>query len=134
MPHGAQDVKAEVSYGACTQRAGRLRRAVLAEVSGGATPAKVIAAGHSLGGGLASLAGVWAALQWPAADVRVVTLGSPMVGNQAWVDVRAPAHLRAFLHCFVPSTVSAPRVLLLLSSQVRPACAVWLVPLLAAHW
>ena len=75
---------------ACTQSAGRLRREVLAEVSGGATPAKVIAAGHSLGGGLASLAGVWAALQWPAADVRVVTLGSPMVGNQAWVDVRAP--------------------------------------------
>ena len=79
-----------VSCEACTQRAARVRREVLADVSGGATPAKVIAAGHSLGGGLASLAGVWAALQWPAADVRVVTLGSPMVGNQAWVDVRAP--------------------------------------------
>ena len=80
-----------VSCEACTQRAVRAHREVLAEVSGAATPAKVIAAGHSLGGGLASLAGVWAALQWPAADVRVVTLGSPMVGNQAWVDVRAPA-------------------------------------------
>lgn len=76
---------------ACTQRSARARREVLAEVSSGVMPAKVIAAGHSLGGGLASLAGVWAALQWPAADVRVVTLGSPMVGNQAWVDVRAPA-------------------------------------------
>jgi len=67
----------------------RLGRQVLRELSGGAAPAKVIATGHSLGGGLASLCGVWAALQWPGADVRVVTLGSPMVGNQAWVDVRA---------------------------------------------
>ena len=68
-------------------------REVLRELSGGAAPAKVIATGHSLGGGLASLAGVWAALQWPAADVRVVTLGSPMVGNQAWADVSAPLAL-----------------------------------------
>ncbi len=67
----------------------RLGRQVLRELSGGAAPAKVIATGHSLGGGLASLCGVWAALQWPGADVRVVTLGSPKVGNQAWVDVRA---------------------------------------------
>ncbi len=29
----------------------------------------------------ATLCGVWAALQWPAADVRVVTMGSPAVGN-----------------------------------------------------
>ena len=29
----------------------------------------------------ATLCGVWASLQWPAADVRVVTMGSPAVGN-----------------------------------------------------
>lgn len=75
-------------------------------MSGGATPAKVIAAGHSLGGGLASLAGVWAALQWPAADVRVVTLGSPMAGNQAWADVRAPTSALPRLPCRLPAVLS----------------------------
>ncbi|KAK9819269.1 hypothetical protein WJX81_002184 [Elliptochloris bilobata] len=72
--------------GAAAGNASTDLKEVLAEMSGGAVPTKVISTGHSLGGGLASLAGVWAALQWPAADVRVVALGSPMVGNQAWVD------------------------------------------------
>ena len=37
----------------------------------------------------ATLCGVWAALQWPAADVRVVTMGSPAVGNDAFARVSA---------------------------------------------
>jgi Lipase (class 3) len=49
----------------------------------------VLVAGHSLGGGVALIAGAWAALQWPAADVQVVTLGSPMPGNAQFAEVRA---------------------------------------------
>ncbi len=44
--------------------------------------------GHSLGAGVASIAGVWAALQWPAADIQVVTFGSPMPGNAMFAEVR----------------------------------------------
>ena len=35
----------------------------------------------------ATLCGVWSALQWPAADVRVVTMGSPAVGNVEFARV-----------------------------------------------
>lgn len=49
------------------------------------------AAGHSLGGAVATLIGPWAALQWPAADVRVTTFGSPQVGNEAFAQARSPA-------------------------------------------
>lgn len=44
--------------------------------------------GHSLGAGVASIAGAWAALQWPAADIQVVTFGSPMPGNAMFAEVR----------------------------------------------
>ncbi|BDA42896.1 probable lipase at C-terminar half [Coccomyxa sp. Obi] len=59
---------------------------VLEQQSGGRPPTKVICTGHSLGAALASLCGVWSSLQWLDADVRVVTFGSPAVGNQEWVD------------------------------------------------
>lgn len=49
------------------------------------------AAGHSLGAAVATLIGPWAALQWPAADVRVSTFGSPAVGNEAFTQVKIPA-------------------------------------------
>lgn len=49
------------------------------------------AAGHSLGAAVATLIGPWAALQWPAADVRVSTFGSPQVGNEAFAQVKIPA-------------------------------------------
>ena len=44
-------------------------------------------AGHSLGAAVATLLAPWAALQWPSADVRCVTFGSPRVGNQAFTNV-----------------------------------------------
>ena len=44
-------------------------------------------AGHSRGAAVATLLAPWAALQWPSADVRCVTFGSPRVGNQAFVNV-----------------------------------------------
>eukprot|EP00887_Chlorella_sp_A99_P002580 scaffold6.g2580.t1 len=57
----------------------------LARLSGGAAPTRVICAGHSLGGAVATLVSVWAALQWPAADVRCFSFGSPKVGNSKFV-------------------------------------------------
>ncbi|KAK9786889.1 hypothetical protein WJX73_001830 [Symbiochloris irregularis] len=59
---------------------------VLSSLNGGAYPVRIDCIGHSLGGGVASLCGVWAAQTWPAADVRVVTFGSPKVGNQDWAQ------------------------------------------------
>ncbi len=55
--------------------------------AGTQTPRKVVIAGHSLGGAIANLAGPWAALQWPSADIQVITSGAPTVGNQQFGDV-----------------------------------------------
>ncbi|KFM28731.1 Lipase [Auxenochlorella protothecoides] len=59
--------------------------AVVLDLSGGLIPRRVVAAGHSLGSGLASLTGVWASALWPNASVSVVGTGTPMVGNGEWV-------------------------------------------------
>ncbi|EIE24481.1 alpha/beta-hydrolase [Coccomyxa subellipsoidea C-169] len=61
-------------------------KTVLLKQSKGRPPTKVICTGHSLGAALASLCGVWASLQWLDADVRVVTFGSPAVGNQEFAN------------------------------------------------
>ena len=53
----------------------------LSQLSNNAVPVRVDCIGHSLGGGIATLCGVWASETWPQADVRVVTFGSPKVGN-----------------------------------------------------
>ena len=45
-------------------------------------PVRVNVTGHSLGAGVASICAVWAALQFPTADVRLITFGSPKVGNR----------------------------------------------------
>ena len=59
---------------------------MLAALAGGAPPpTRIICCGHSLGGAVASLASVWAALQWPLADVRCFSFGSPKVGNRKFV-------------------------------------------------
>nr|QOL01215.1 putative extracellular protein TR9_023 [Trebouxia lynnae] len=60
---------------------------VLMDMSGGVPPSLVIVTGHSLGAGVASLAAPWAALQWPGADIRCVTIGNPKPGNQAYSEV-----------------------------------------------
>lgn len=58
----------------------------LDELSGGAVPTRVLCCGHSLGGALATLAGAWAAYEYPRADVRCITLGSPRVGNRTFCN------------------------------------------------
>jgi hypothetical protein len=42
--------------------------------------------GHSLGGGLAQLAGMHLKLTVPEANVNVVTFGAPRVGNKVWAE------------------------------------------------
>jgi hypothetical protein len=56
----------------------------LLRLSGGVDPALIIITGHSLGGGVANIASVWASAVWPAAAVRVATFGAPKVGNAEW--------------------------------------------------
>ncbi|KAK9818137.1 hypothetical protein WJX72_007701 [[Myrmecia] bisecta] len=55
--------------------------AVLKTLSGGREPNRVLCTGHSLGGALATLGAAWAAIEYPRADVRCITFGSPRVGN-----------------------------------------------------
>ena len=91
----------------------RARRSVLMGLSNGRPPTKVVCTGHSLGAGVASICGLWASLQWVEADVRVVTFGSPAVGNQAWVDVRSQRSLlaccmRNTYHHMTPASRRAP--------------------------
>jgi predicted lipase len=59
---------------------------VLEELSNKSEPTRVICCGHSLGGALATLAAAWASCQYPDADVRCITLGSPRVGNGSFVE------------------------------------------------
>ena len=50
----------------------------------GTIPVRLDVSGHSLGAGVASICAVWASLTYPTADVRLVTFGSPKVGNDDW--------------------------------------------------
>ena len=52
----------------------------LMKLSGGRQPSRVICTGHSLGGALATLCAPWCAVEYPKADVRCITFGSPRVG------------------------------------------------------
>ena len=58
----------------------------------------------------ATLCGVWASLQWTAADVRVVTMGSPAVGNMQFAQVSFPpsrsTSISTPLHCQTPGTMA----------------------------
>ena len=50
----------------------------------GRAPDGIVCIGHSLGGAVAQLAALWLAQRFPRADLRVVTFGSPRVGNRAF--------------------------------------------------
>lgn len=51
----------------------------------GFIPRRILCTGFSLGGGLATIAALWAALAVPTADVRCITFGAPRVGNSDFV-------------------------------------------------
>ncbi|KAK9842880.1 hypothetical protein WJX74_003838 [Apatococcus lobatus] len=57
------------------------------KVTGGATPRRILCTGYCKGGGIATLAATWAALQCPTADTRCITFGAPMVGNPSFVQL-----------------------------------------------
>ncbi len=54
--------------------------------AGGVTPRRITSVGYCVGGSVASLAAVFAALQCPTADVRCITFGSQLVGNAAFAE------------------------------------------------
>ncbi|KAK9866652.1 hypothetical protein WJX84_004627 [Apatococcus fuscideae] len=57
------------------------------EVTGGETPRRILCTGYCKGGGIATLAATWAALQCPTADTRCITFGAPMIGNSSFVQL-----------------------------------------------
>ena len=57
---------------------------VILKLSGGRPPDRVVCIGHSLGGAVAQLAALWITDKFPQADVRMVSFGSPRVGNNAF--------------------------------------------------
>ena len=59
-------------------------RQVMLKLGGGRPPDGIVCIGHSLGGAVAQLAALWLAQRFPRADLRVVTFGSPRVGNRAF--------------------------------------------------
>ncbi len=59
-------------------------RQVMLSLGRGRAPDGIVCIGHSLGGAVAQLAALWLAQRFPRADLRVVTFGSPRVGNRAF--------------------------------------------------
>ncbi|CAL8471766.1 g11308 [Coccomyxa elongata] len=62
----------------CNQNLEQTIRALTGEQE----PNRIISCGHSLGAAVAALAGMWAALQYPDADVRCYGFGTPKIGNK----------------------------------------------------
>ena len=54
------------------------------KLSKGRPPDRVVCIGHSLGGAVAELAALWITTRFPQADIRMVSFGSPRVGNKAF--------------------------------------------------
>ena len=59
---------------------------------------QIVVTGHSLGAAVSSINAFSAAIDWPMADIHNVNLGSPLVGDQAWVNVRPSALTSHVLH------------------------------------
>ncbi|KAL4418931.1 hypothetical protein ABPG77_005225 [Micractinium sp. CCAP 211/92] len=80
----------------------------LSEISGGQTPLRVTCSGFSLGGALSELCGVWASIQWPAADILVANQGGPIPGNEEFKLAFQATVGRAYKYVYrmdlVPST------------------------------
>ena len=69
-------------------------RVQLETMSGGVNPSRVDCVGHSLGGGLATICGPWAAQVWPSSDVRCASpllFGNPQFLPGCSSEEGAPA-------------------------------------------
>lgn len=51
---------------------------------GDVNPRRVVCVGFCAAGSVTTLTAAWAAVQWPAADVRCISFGAPAVGNTAF--------------------------------------------------
>lgn len=54
--------------------------------AGGVTPRRITCVGYCLGGAVANLTALFAALQYPTADVRCITFGGQYTGNAAFAE------------------------------------------------
>ncbi|KAH8652855.1 Alpha/Beta hydrolase protein [Ilyonectria robusta] len=57
---------------------------------------KIEICGHGLGGALATLCALWCKIKWPDKDITCVTLGSPRVGNQHFVEEFTRRNIRCY--------------------------------------
>ena len=51
---------------------------------GDISPRRIVCVGFCAAGSVTTLTAAWAAVQWPAADVRCISFGAPAVGNTAF--------------------------------------------------
>lgn len=54
---------------------------VIANISNGVNPYRIVTTGFGAGGGIAQLVAIWAATQWTQTQTRCITFGSPPVMN-----------------------------------------------------
>ncbi len=52
--------------------------------AGDVNPRRIVCVGFCAAGSVTTLTAAWAAVQWPAADVRCISFGAPAVGNTAF--------------------------------------------------
>lgn len=84
--------------------------------AGGVTPRRITSVGYCVGGSVASLAAVFAALQCPTADVRCITFGSQLVGNAAFANAFRCAKE-------TPQAFSLLRLHIVSALSAGPSCA-----------
>ncbi|KAK9862141.1 hypothetical protein WJX84_010141 [Apatococcus fuscideae] len=59
---------------------------ILNNMIGNDTPIRIVITGHSLGAAVSSVNAFSAAIAWPMADIHNTNIGSPLAGNQDWVN------------------------------------------------
>lgn len=74
-------------------------------------PKRILIAGHSLGGAVATIAARQIAKSAPAAEVTVVTFGAPVCGDAVFSSIKPPPNVVRFVRCVhVDDMVSALRL------------------------
>ncbi|KAK9835462.1 hypothetical protein WJX74_000569 [Apatococcus lobatus] len=82
--HGFQGQLKDVTYEAASDATNITK--MLNTMIGNDTPIRVVVTGHSLGAAVSSVNAFAAAITWPTADIHNTNIGSPLAGNQDWVD------------------------------------------------